>query len=263
VPELDWLEVLDMQLALANVHEETPGDWYRDPWNWSELDWLVPYHLTSYALPRLNASGVKATAPLDVPKENFAVRPAVVLDPLDRLLYQAMVDRLSRRLIGDLATWAYGWRLPRKAGPAGKYSRNDLEWTYFRNHLKALTVYDDAALLTDVVSFFGSIPKGALLEQIEARGQNRIAERLAGMVGSWYEVTGRGLPQRSRASAVLAHMYLRPVDDLLQQYDRQMPDRGRRLVPEGRAVRWMDDIWLFGRSDTRLREMQLGVQETL
>ena len=54
----------------------------------AELDWLVPEHLDDYAIPRLNSTGVKRTARLDVAKENFAIRPAVVLDPLDRLLYR-------------------------------------------------------------------------------------------------------------------------------------------------------------------------------
>ncbi len=112
---MDWLATLEFQLALKNVHLDVLGDWYRDPWRWAELDWLVPNHLEEYAVPRLNAGGVKQTAKLDVAKENFAVRPAVVLDPLDRLLYQALVDALSVRLIGSLPVWAYGWRLESKS----------------------------------------------------------------------------------------------------------------------------------------------------
>lgn len=43
---------------------------------------------------RLNSEGVRRCSPIDVPMENFAVRPAIVLDPIDRVIYQALVDRL-------------------------------------------------------------------------------------------------------------------------------------------------------------------------
>jgi hypothetical protein len=235
------------------------GDWYRDPWDWKELDWVVPGHLEEHAIPRLNASGVKRAAFLDVAKENFAVRPAVVLDPLDRLIYQGLVDCVSVRLIGELPRWAYGWRLPRMSPHAGGYSPNDEEWEAFRDHLGRLASYDSAALTTDVVSFFGSIPLDPLCEQILDRVSNEPARRLVDMVGSWYQTTGRGLPQRSAASAVLAHMYLEPLDAIVGHYSA-VPPGGINLLPEGRALRWMDDVWIFGRSLAALREAQIRIQ---
>ena len=256
---VNWLDALDFNQALVNVQRDVLGDWYRDPWDWRELSWLVPRHVSDYALPRLNSAGVKRSARLDVAKENFAIRPAVVLDPLDRLVYQALVDSLSVRLIGSLPPWSYGWRLPRKTPKRGVYSGNDEEWESFRSHLTRLAIYDRAALATDVVSFFSSIPEDALTEQIIALGANEPAQRLAEMVSAWYLTTGRGLPQRSAASAALAHMYLGPLDDILLRFNT-IPPGGRSLIPEGRALRWMDDIWLFGRSMSSLREAQVAIQ---
>lgn len=48
---MDWLAALDFERALKNVRTDIGGDWYRDPWNWCELDWLVPDRLDAYALP--------------------------------------------------------------------------------------------------------------------------------------------------------------------------------------------------------------------
>jgi hypothetical protein len=259
---MDWLGALDFELALANVQSDARGDWYRDPWDWCELQWLVSEHLAEHAVPRLNAHGVKRTAQLDVAKENFAIRPAVVLDPLDRLLYQSLVDRVSVRLIGDVAEWAYGWRLAPVQPRAGHWEPNDEQYAAFRDHLQRLANYDSAALTTDVVSFFASIPVDPLGEQILSRGNNRIAQRLVDMIVSWYRATGRGLPQRSAASAALAHLYLAPLDDVLRHYNA-IPPGGAREIPEGRAVRWVDDIWLFGRSVRSLREAQIALQAAL
>lgn len=259
---MDWLDALDFDQALRNVHSDVLGDWYRDPWGWPELDWLVPRHLDEFVLPRLNGAGVRQVAKLDVAKENFAVRPAVVLDPLDRLVYQALVDCLSLKMLRDLPPWAYGWRLPAVKPKRGVYSPNDEEWDAFRDHLKRLAGYDTAALTTDVVSFFGSIPEEPLTDLIRDRGNNEPAQRLAEMVSAFYRTTGRGLPQRSAASAALAHMYLGPIDDLLDQRNT-VPPGGVKHIPEGRALRWMDDIWLFGRSAASLREAQVALQAAM
>jgi hypothetical protein len=202
---------------------------------------------------------VKAAARLDVPKENFALRPAIVFDPLDRLIYQALVDRLSVDLVGELPAWAYGWRLSPDDPQAGVYESNRQEWERYRDHLGRLVNYDRAALVTDVVSFFGSIPLQPLTEQIRSVDSSAVGERLIDMIESWYRSTARGLPQRSAASAALAHFYLAPLDDILGSRST-MPPGGAQSIPEGRALRWMDDIWLFGRTLSALRESQLIVQ---
>jgi hypothetical protein len=260
--DVDWLSALDFSQALANVQTDIRGDWYRDPWDWRELEWLVDGHIEEYALPRLNAAGVKRTATLDVPKENFAIRPAVVMDPLDRLLYQGLVDTLSVRLIGAIPVWAYGWRLSPTKPARGRWVPNDEQWDAFRDHLQRLADYDFAALTTDVVSFFASIPEEPLSEQIVTLGGNRPAERLVDMIRAWYRTTGRGLPQRSAASAAIAHIYLRPLDDVLGRFSA-MPSRGAVWVPEGRALRWMDDIWVFARRQSPLREAQIALQAAM
>ena len=59
---MDWLDALDFERVLRNVQTDIRGDWYRDPWDWKELEWLVPGHLEMHAVPRLNATGVKQAA---------------------------------------------------------------------------------------------------------------------------------------------------------------------------------------------------------
>jgi hypothetical protein len=64
------------------------------------------------------------------------------------------------------------------------------------------------------------------------------------------------------ASAVLANMYLSSVDVALRHYNAT---RGfaKSYIPEGKAVRWMDDIWLFGNDPGRLRKAQLDLQQAM
>ena len=258
---MDWLKTLDFEAAVKNIRIEMAGDWYRDPWGWAELPWLLANeeHLTSHMLPRLDGTGVRSAQRLDVPKENFGIRPAVVLDVIDRLMYQALTDRLSKQLIGELPSWAYGWRLPRTTPQAGRYARNNAEWSLYRKHLESRASLRGAALLTDIVSFFGTIPRDPLVEQIMVAAKNAPAERLVDLVSCWYETTGRGLPQRSTASATLAQFYLRPLDDILDH----CAGKQKGLQNGGRVLRWMDDIWLFGRPRLDLRDAQIVIQQAM
>jgi hypothetical protein len=52
-------------------------------------------------------------------------------------------------------------------------------------------------------------------------------------------------------------MYLTPVDDVLIRFGRSRPGRPYRLA------RWMDDMWLFGNNEARLRLAQVEVNEVM
>ena len=124
--EIDWGSVLDFDAALVTLHYELQGDWYRDPWGWPELDCLVSDG-RDLAIARLNGAGTRRVAKIDVPKENFGTRPAMVMDPVDRLIYQALIDRQSVKLIGRLSPFVFGWRLRAPDPAPGQWSHNDLQ----------------------------------------------------------------------------------------------------------------------------------------
>ena len=77
---MDWLNTLDIKKAIDNITYDQIGDWYRDPWGWPENDFILNGG-KNYITDRANSSGARRVANIDVPKENFSFRPAVVLDP--------------------------------------------------------------------------------------------------------------------------------------------------------------------------------------
>lgn len=260
---MNWPAALDFDRALSNVHSDIAGDWYRDPWGWPEYQYQVDNGFLG-ARARCLASNVRKSAKIDVPKEGFATRPAVVMEPLDRLAYQALVDRQSKRLIGDLDLTVFGWRLDPQNPVAGNYARNDREWERYRGYLSRSTSAADFGLKTDVVSCFASIPVGRLIEAVGARGGSRdIINRIGSYIEGWDAIPGRsGLAQRSSASAVLANLYLHRLDEPLRAYSAGAPTR--RADTGGvsaRFTRWMDDIWAFGEDEGRLRTLQIALQE--
>lgn len=265
---MDWLEVLDFKQAMRNAQTDMLGDWYRDPWSWAEATWCVKKR-PDLLVGRLNSNGVRRAVKLDVAKENFGIRPAIVMDPLDRIIYQALVDRLSPDLSKGMRDWVYGWRLSRKLPRRGRYVRNASEWENFLSTLTSLADWHLTVLKTDIVSFFASVRLDRLAEQVARRsGSSRIVERLFDLLDGWSTIPGRsGLPQRSAASALLANVYLSPVDDVLDYYGTLHGSRGPLRWRSGRRVpsvsRWMDDIWLFGQDAGVLRKAQVDIQEAL
>lgn len=190
------------------------------------------------------------------------MRPAVVIEPLDRLLYQALTDRLSKRLIGRLPSWVFGWRLRRKNPAPGVMARNDFEWERQMVELSNCVGLMTYGFKTDIVSCFASMPAQLVCEEVERRaGSGAATSRLTDLLRGWEASPGRrGLPQRSLASAVLANMYLGVVDDVIEDYNASVGAKGAFGLVKNVSTRWMDDIWVFGRDEGRLRRLQVDLQ---
>lgn len=257
---MDWAKALDFRRALDNCGTELIHDWYRDPWGWPELEWTVKKQ-SDLVLTRLNGDGAKLVCTIDVPKENYMIRPAMVIDPIDRLAYQALADQMSMRAIGNLARQAYGWRLHLNDPAAGLYSNNDKQWALYRNQLSLLVANYDCALKTDVVSCFASMRIDIVADELQSRvGASKIVERTVSMLKAWEHVPNRsGIPQRSLPSAMLANMVLSRIDDILEFHSGTVSSDG-----EARSfARWMDDVWIFGEDPGQLRSTQMDLQTGL
>ena len=259
--KIDWFNALNLKQAVENIRIEIPGDWYQDPWGWPELGFMLQKKPELIA-ENLNASGVQAVALLDVPKENWGTRPAVILDIADRLSYHALTDQLSVKLIGSMSPDVYGWRLPAVDPSPGIYSHNDKQWDGYRSHLSLLADLYPIALKSDLVSFFASIPVPLVQESIQDHCQkNEITKRLCDMVDGFGAIPDRsGLVQRSTASAVIANMYVEPLDDVLKHYSNPIMVLFGSKVEHRSFARWMDDIWLFGYDAAAARHAQMDLQ---
>lgn len=258
---IHWLNALNLKQAVENIRVEIPGDWYQDPWGWPELGFMLQKQ-QDLVIENLNASGVRAVALLDVPKENWGTRPAVILDIADRVSYHALSDNLSVKLIGSMSADTYGWRLPPIDPKPGIYSHNNKQWDGYRSHLNLLADLYPVALKTDLVSFFASIPVPLVQEAIQDRCQkNAITRRLCDMIEGFGAIPDRsGLVQRSTASSVLANMYVEPLDDVLKHHSTAIMVLAGSKVHHRSFVRWMDDIWLFGYEAAAMRRAQMDLQ---
>lgn len=84
--KVDWAKALDLSRAVGNLRVEMVGDWHQDPWGWPELGYILKKD-SQVAFSHCDARGTLRPALIDVPKENWGTRPAVVLDIVDRVVY--------------------------------------------------------------------------------------------------------------------------------------------------------------------------------
>jgi hypothetical protein len=259
---IDWPTALGFEQAARNVRSDIFGDWYRDPWGWPENEWIAS-KAPGFLVDRLKAHDANRAIPIEVPKENFVLRPATLLDPVDRLAYQALVDSLSTALIGDMPDFVFGWRLPADPPIKGVYAKNGNQWQAFRERLQDLGDKHDHGLTTDIVSFFQSVSINRLEEDLRQRLKgNAVVDRILAYLRAWDDLPSRGgLPQRCLASSVLAQFFLRAMDDLLSLHVRG--GAGRQGLKPVEVCRWMDDIWVFSDHWSGLRAVQLDLQGCL
>jgi hypothetical protein len=164
------------------------------------------------------------------------MRPGLIVDPSDRVVYQALVDELSPHLIGKMESFVYGWRLRRSDVAAGRYANSGAEWREYRDLFDAYRTTFSYCLTLDVRRFFESINLDALLGRLSSIGSLSIIDRLASLLYGWHEQTSQGgLLQPSLASSVLAHWYIRSIDTYLAQIQSDTV----------RVLRWVDDVTVF------------------
>ena len=157
---------------------------------------------------------------------------------------------------------AYGWRLHAVSPSRGVYSHNNKQWDGYRAHMSTLVKLFPAVLKTDLVSFFASVPARAVQEAIQDRcPSSAVSKRLCGMIESFDGNPERsGLVQRSTASAVIANMFVNPLDDVLKHHASAMLVMSKSKIQHHSFARWMDDIWLFGDDPAALRKAQMDLQ---
>lgn len=247
-------ERLDIKAAVKHVKVDVTGDWYKDPWGWPELDWLVTPGGLKTVAEHVSAGVAGEVVRIDVPKPGGGIRPACLLSPLDRVTYQALVDNVAPQLVGTAPSWVYGWRLRRDGGEG--YADNMDEWRAFRERQAQLRSAYSLAMRLDVHSFFSNIDQSLLISQLKRKCRaHRVLDRLHYFLQSWHFASARGgIPQRSLGSSILAQGFLEPLD---RQIERLIA--GRNVA----VLRWMDDLWVFADSDAELRNVTNVAEDVL
>ncbi len=195
---------------------------------------------------------------LDKPKSEVSFRPICVLDPPDRVVYQAIVNEMAPHVDAELSGEVFSVRLHEGALEKGTVKVHDQirAWRRFEHRARDLHKTHGYAfmLTTDLSSYFEHVDLGTLIKELKSlpaitNGHADLLSKFLNHIERSSHVWG--LPQNIRASAILGNYYLLPAD--------------RRLRQEAEVVfiRFQDDIKAFANEKHLLRIALRNLTKTM
>jgi hypothetical protein len=242
------------------VELDTELAWRRIIW-WARRRLEVPDRLPFEVVERLVPGGpplreehhLRPILIVMATKGSGTVRPFVRINPLDLLLYQALVDRLAVAMEQALQppdrVFAYRQNL--------EGSENQFEGTpRWRDFARAARDYleahpDTYCLRADIAGFFLYIdPLELERSLLEHGGFPPSARDLGELLRHWQLLGIRGLPQGLPPSSPVGNFYLAQLDQLIEE-------------EAASHVRYMDDLWVFIDSFSEGRRVQDEIERYL
>ena len=232
------LDVLDW--ANAHIHRHGDTDIFPVPFEYEIVanDWetLRPELQNTH----IGKANLRAHRTFEVPKTTFGFRVAHQLDPLDSILYAAMVYEM-----GDLIE---ATRLPPdtvcsyrfQPTSAGDFYPQDNGWRRYATRSRELALATDHILYVDISDFYNQIYHHRIAGSLETCGVSSVrARNVEKFLARYTAKQSRGLPVGPSCSHLLAEGSLSDVDSFLDQ----------RGVP---FVRYVDDFRVFSDSTPEL-----------
>jgi len=222
--------------ALKHVRNEGDTDLFPQPF---EIDIVRKYWATSVLdeLRRTHIEGHTWQGPrrLMVPKSEFAFRAVCQLDPIDSILFAAIIREIGARI--------ERWRLPPSADrifsyrfdPAadGRLYSAMTGWENFWRKSAEHCERADCVLVTDITDFYNQIYHHTIENQLDQCGvEEPYWKALKNLLANVTEGVSRGIPIGPHPAHLIAEMAMIPVDSFLQSLDLPF-------------CRYVDDIHIF------------------
>ncbi|MFE4174227.1 RNA-directed DNA polymerase [Streptomyces sp. NPDC056909] len=187
---------------------------------------------------------------LDLPKNAVAVRPIARLSVHDRLIYDTLVFSIAELVEAQLHDSVYSARW----GDNGKSFWSPVNsWVSMQKRgVQLVTKTPFQLARTDVVSFYEHIDIDTLAIDIQSTGAPPgVAESLITYLRMFQSSSHAwGLPQGPDSSAILANLYLLPVDEFVHRANFNY-------------LRYSDDMMIFDTEMEALRNTLLEINAIL
>ncbi|NEC69352.1 RNA-directed DNA polymerase [Streptomyces sp. SID9727] len=219
--------------------------------NWADINasWFEVRNNVLTAL-RSGKVGPDYVEVLDLPKNPVAVRPIARLTVHDRLVYDTLVFSIAERVEEQLRGSVYSARW----GDNGKSFWSPVNsWVSMQKHgVQLVTKTPFQLARTDVVSFYEHIDIDTLAIDIQSTGASTwAAENLITYLRMFQSSSHAwGIPQGPDSSAILANLYLLPVDEFVHRANFEY-------------LRYSDDMMLFDTERESLRNALLEINAIL
>jgi len=184
---------------------------------------------------------------ISVPKERGFTRPGSILGPVDRFVFQALIDIASPALEAQLdreRTFSHVL----SSDPNTMFEPAHESWSRFQTKMASLCASEGYIVKTDIANYFERIPQHHLVNLMSAaKCPTEVVNLLEEMLLAFQERDSYGIIQGVFPSDVLGNFFLAEFDGYCDIH--QIP-----------SARYVDDMYLYFESEA---EAQRGLIELI
>ncbi len=259
------IDQIDYKITLKRVITDMRNDFIYSPHYfylfqnhgqeiWEELSRLLKSGRFSPFLPQY----------INVPKSSGLIRHGSILEPLDRLLYQALIDYIAPIVEKNIDRNSVFSNVLLKNDPDGKmFEPVNETYQKFKESIKSCcdNPSNKFVIKTDIASYFDTIYQHNIINSLRSIGCiSEITNLLEDLLLSFRERNSHGILQGMFPSDLLGNFYLHGFDFQL-------------ALERVKSIRYVDDIYIFADSKveclkilsdicTRLRKDGLFLNES-
>jgi len=226
--KLDW--------ALKHLLKESDTDLFPRPF---EIDVLKrKWSQIAPELEKIDISSHRWHSPRValVPKDSISFRRAVQLDPVDALLFAAIVrtigKKIERRRIPESEQTVFSYRY--KPTTSGRFYSSSSAWENFWSRSRNLAQTHAFVAVTDIADFYNQVYHHTIKQELQQSGvETPFITAIDSLINTGTQTVSRGLPVGPHGTHLLAEMSLIPTDAFMKL---------RRIT----FCRYVDDYHIFG-----------------
>lgn len=187
---------------------------------------------------------------MSVPKERFFTRPGSILRPLDRLMYQALVDNIMEQLEESHDRSRSFSHVPSN-DDGQMFEPNHVSWERFQLRIAEICGESAFILKADISNYFERLPQHNLVNLMSAVGcAPEVVSLLEEMLLAFRERNSSGIVQGVYPSDALGNFFLSALD-------------GQCELDEVLSARYVDDIYMGFATEAEARKGLASLIETL
>jgi hypothetical protein len=231
------VKFLNPKLSIGRLKTDIRTDFILAP-HYSAIYELTGNELWERAKQELTSGHFEPSLPItmEVPKRSGLTRPGAILEPLDRIVYQAIVDLIGSKAESQLdRTSVFSNVLLKKDLHHQMYEPNNICWNRFQGKIRKHC--EDGkwsfAIKADVANYFERLNQHNLINALHSAGcESKAVTFLEKLLSAWMEKDSHGILQGMFPSDFLGNFALCSLDSYL--LDREIP-----------FARYVDDVYLF------------------